>query len=237
VIALLLKDLKASQLPLAAIFVLYVLTSVTAARADEALFWLSIAFTAGLWVVPAVVDWQADADRFICSLPVARATIVRARSAWMLCAAAAGAAAWAAAGHLWRIVAPELDRAPGTPMWQSVEGILAFAAVAAVLAALFLPCYSRFGIGKGSAVFGFLTLAIVAVVAGLTAAGAIEPFGEADRSGVGTRLPAAVISHAFACVRDAVGLSGAVGFLCAGAAIINWAAVRMAAGFYEQREF
>jgi hypothetical protein len=237
VIALLLKDFKASALPLAAVLVLYLLTSVTAARAEEALFWLSIGFTVGLWVVPAVIDWHVDADRFVCSLPVDRATVVWARVAWMVGAAAAGAVSWAAMGLLWRTVPVDLGQSPGIPMWQSAEGFLAFGAVAASLAVLFLPCYYRFGIGKGSAVFGFLALALVGAVTGLTVLGVIEPSGAADGAGAGTLLPAAAVIRGFARLRDAFGVLGAIGLLGGGAAVGGCLAVRMAVGFYEQREF
>jgi hypothetical protein len=71
--ALLLKDVKAGALLIAAVVVLYALTSVAAARAEEALFWLSVGLAVGLWIMPPLVDWRVDADHFICSLPVDRA--------------------------------------------------------------------------------------------------------------------------------------------------------------------
>lgn len=235
---LLLKDVRVSAPLLAAIVLAYVVTGVRAVRNDEAFFWLTVALAVGLWTVVPTLECQSDADRFLCSLPVDRAAIVWARGLWVLVAAIASGGLWVASGRLWQtVMSGSRWGLPATPMWTTFDGLLAFGLVGIVLATLFLPCYFRFGIGKGSAIFGTLAVGLLAVTGGLTTLGVIAP--PASQGGLGgvRPLPAAAVRQAIGHLRDSLGAPASLVLLGGCAAVALWASVRLAVRYYEQREF
>jgi hypothetical protein len=235
---LLLKDVRVSAPLVAAIVLAYVVMGVTAVRNDEAFFWLTVVLAVGLWMIVPILEWQSGADRFLCSLPVDRATSVRARGVWALAANVAAGGLWVASGHLWQALAsgPEWGP-PATPMWTSADGLLAFGLVTIVLAALFLPCYFRFGIGKGGAIFGALAVVPLAVIGGLTTLGVTAPPASQGRLGGVPPLPATAIRQAIGRLRDSLGTPASLVLLGGCAAVALWASVRLAIRYHEQREF
>ena len=156
----------------------FVLATVQTFLQDEAFFWLAVGLAAALVAVVPIVEWHLDVDRLVSSLPVKRATIVWARylSAAFACALAGGA--WTITG---RLLAPLLAAEGSIPgAWATLDGLLAYSLVVVVLCTLFLPAYFRFGLGRGTAVFAFVCLLLVAV--GSTLALGSGPPGQAIRT-------------------------------------------------------
>jgi hypothetical protein len=235
---LLLKDVRVSALLLAVSGLTYLAMSVTAVRNDEAFFWLSVIFAVGLWVAVPILEWQNEADRFVCSLPVDRATCVRARALWVLAASFGACGAWVAVGQAWRWTASGTAwQLPATPMWTTAEGLLAFGVVTAVLAAIFLPCYFAAGIGKGSAIFGVLAAALLAAVSGVTALGGARSTSPVGGAGAAVTLPAVAVTHAIGRLCRGLGTPVALVLLAGCAATALFAAIRLATRCYERREF
>jgi hypothetical protein len=121
-------------------------------------------------------------------------------------------------------------------MWASFDGLLAYGALAVVLAALFLPCYVRLGIGKGLAAFGALAIALLAATASLAQLTAAAT--SAATGGSGSASPLALpVQHAVGLLRGALGVPGSLVLVGGCAAFIFWMSMRLATRFYEQREF
>jgi hypothetical protein len=230
-ITLLMKDVRSTAPVLVVFILLYGLVGLPAARSDEAFFWLTVKLAVGLWVIPPVLDWRNEADRFLCSLPVDRSAFVWARGVWVLLATAAAGGLWVVSGHLWfGVLAGDRWRMPAVPIWTTLDGVLGFAVVTMVLASVFLPCYFRFGIGKGSA-----AAAALAIVPLLTVSALLEGTGPAGE--FGGRLQAAALQQAMRGLRDRAGTFGLLVIVGVGATIAATISLRLAKRFYEQREF
>ncbi|MFA6107925.1 MAG: ABC-2 transporter permease [Candidatus Latescibacterota bacterium] len=108
-------------------------------------FWQTEVTPAGLvfmWGL-AAADWRPMAQRFVYSLPVDRATVVRARYGSCLLG---GVAALLPAGGVAVLHAVQLQAHGGAwPAWLCPEMMLAQLLWSAVLAALFVPVYFRWG--------------------------------------------------------------------------------------------
>jgi hypothetical protein len=230
-IALLMKDVKASAPVLALFTVLFVLVGLPTVRDDEAFFWLAVNLAIGLWAIPSVLDWRSETDRFFCSLPVDRAAFVRAGAVWILVTTGIAAGLWMASGRLWIGLGAGSSRpVPAVPMWTTGDGLLAFAVVAFALAVVFLPCLFRFGIGKGSAVAGAVALA------SLGTASAMLQLAHAA-GGTGPRLPAAALQQAVGTLRGHVGAPGVLVIAAAALTIVATISIALARRAFEQREF
>jgi hypothetical protein len=85
---LLLKDLRVGALFLWLIGLIYLLMVVqfVVFGLDAPLFLASVALAASLVASVLIVEWRVDADRFLCSLPVSRSTVVRGRCLSILAA-------------------------------------------------------------------------------------------------------------------------------------------------------
>jgi len=228
--AVLLKDLKVSCLWLSGVALFYLLTAVSVSRSDQAFFWLAICLVAALVATVPALEWRFEAERFVCSLPISRAAIVRARVAAALLGAGAGLALWLASGLALEAV---LSR-PGSfaTSWVRLESILAFSLSAVVGIALFLPCYFRFGLGKGSGVFALLAIAL---------AGATLTIGPVV-IGAGARAwqpadPAEVLRRIVAGGHARIGAPGTVLVAIACCATLLWVSTRLSSVLYERREF
>lgn len=227
--AVLLKDLKVSFLWLSGVALLYLLTAVSVSRSGRAFFWLGICLVAALVATVPALEWRFEAERFVCSLPVARATVVRARVAAALLGAGVGLALWLASGFAFEAV---LSRpASFATSWASLEGILAFCLSAVVGIALFLPCYFRYGLGKGSGVFALLAIALAGAIVTIApvvigaGAGAWQP---AD--------PTEVLRRIVAGGRARIGAPGTALVAIAGCVVLVWASTRLSSAFYRRRE-
>jgi hypothetical protein len=117
-------------------------------------FWMSLIAALGWTAAIVMIEWRAEADRVVASLPVTRATIVRARYASALSGLALGAALYFLYAYVVVAVASE-----GTPRrtvaaeGASLEGVLAFVAVGYMLIITFLPFYFRFNLPLGALLF------------------------------------------------------------------------------------
>jgi hypothetical protein len=174
VVPLLLKDARVTAPLLWLIAPIWLLVAINASASQQALFWSAVVLAAILGSTAAVVEWQADTDAFLCSLPVDRAVIVRARYAWAGVAALASLGAWIAVGAARQTLAP--NPAGGEPIWATVEGVLAFGVILAVLAVVYLPCHVACGAGRGAAIFSAILLGLLVGGTVLTAVMPVRPF-------------------------------------------------------------
>lgn len=152
----------------------FALAAVQTIRSDEAYLWLGVLTAGALTLVVPVMEWRLGTDRLVLSLPVRRATVVRARYVMAGMAAIGGWATWLVAGHLLApILAP--DR-PGPAWWATLPGHLAFFSLTATLLATFLPLHFRFGLGRATVAVFPVLLALYLLGLGLApASGAVGP--------------------------------------------------------------
>jgi hypothetical protein len=234
---LLLKDLKVGALFLWLIGLIYLLMVVqfVVFGHDAPLFLASIALAASLVAGVLIVESLVDADRLVCSLPVSRSTVVRGRCLSMLCAGAVSLVLWVCGGLVGDALVGHAGS--GTPLWATFEGVVGFCLVIVGLATLFMPCYFRFGIGKGSAVFAFLLIPL----ASAEAAGSLLVLPEAAGS-VGPRsalatVPGSLVRHLIGQADQNLGTAAALVLFSLVGAVMLWASVALSTKFYEKREF
>ncbi len=127
-------------------------------------FIVGVALAVVLVVAVPGMEWMFDADRFVCSLPVSRATLVLGRYLSAFVAIALGLAVWMGSGALLSRNFAGAD--PNLSQWVSLDGV-AYCVILTLLVALFLPCYFRYGLGKGAAVFALSVMALGGIHAGL----------------------------------------------------------------------
>jgi hypothetical protein len=166
-----------------------------------------------------IIEWQQDADRFVGSLPVSRGQAVRARYAWALGVALGATVLYAVYGSVLLALGTErlLARWPGTPGWESTEGLVTFFATVWLVSVSYLPFYFRAGLGKGTWQFVACTTPLVVMASTLLIGG---------RSALGTSPSA----------REVVGDTGSVVALLALAAALGWLSLRLSDRFYAHRD-
>jgi hypothetical protein len=192
VTALLAKDLRLLR-PWAWLIVPgHAVFAVNGVFSPEVFFWTNAALAAAVTVVLLTIEWRFDAERFVASLPVSRADVVKARYAGAVAAALVATPLYGLYGHA--LAAVGRDRllriwSGHAPGWESWEGFLAFFLVVSLVSFAFLPLHFRLGLGRGSAVFGAsaLTLALLGSLASRSVAGGGSGAlpGEALRTGLG----------------------------------------------------
>lgn len=163
-LGLIAKDARTVGPFLLALLPFYLVTALGASRLGPALFGLSLALALALILLPPGVDWRTDTESLIASLPVSRSTVVVARYVWALLAIAVSLTLWLSLAF---VLPAALDQAdPDLRRWISLNGALAFSSLAILLTAIFLPCYFRWGIGRGMAVFSIGLMALSAALSG-----------------------------------------------------------------------
>jgi ABC-type Na+ efflux pump permease subunit len=193
--ALLQKDLRLLATWAWAIVPGHALFAVNGAFSPEFFFWVNVALAGAFTGVLLTIEWRLDADRFLNSLPVSRADVVKARYLAALGAALVATALYGLYGHaLTAVGRGRVSRLWGvsTPGWESWEGLLALFLVVALLSFAFLPFHFRLGFGRGSAAFAAWAaplaslglLWLVREAAGTTRGGAIPLPAEALREGL-----------------------------------------------------
>jgi len=160
-LSLIYKDLRVGLPFLVVLVVMFVLGSAGAVRAPV-FFWVSLVFAATLMLGLSQMDWRHGVDRFVHSLPVSRAQVVYSR---YVAALLGGALTLAIAGIAGLLRGMALDTVGlAWPRMVAADVALAWVMLFAALVALYLPCYFRWGHGKGY-IIGALTIAS-GVVAG-----------------------------------------------------------------------
>jgi ABC-type Na+ efflux pump permease subunit len=229
VTALLRKDLRLLGPWAWAIVPGHALFAANAIVSPELFFWANAALAGAFTALLLTIEWKLDAERFVASLPVSRAEVVRARYLGALAAAIVAPALYAVYGRALSALAgarlPRVwrGRAAG---WESWEGLLALFLVIALVSFAFLPLHFRLGFGKGSGAFAACAVALAAPgllwLARDTAAARTGP-AEALRAGLvglaetaGPGLTAATV----------LALVGGLGTL----------SLRLSVAFYEKRD-
>jgi hypothetical protein len=167
---LLAKDVRLAMPYVWLIVPAHVLFCAQAFLVPELDFWMNLAIALSWTVVVALLDWRFESDRLLASLPVTRATIVRARYASAVAVVALGAVLYTIYGHAVMAVATTrlAERWSREPAWASPDGIAAFLLVGYVLLIAFLPFYFRFGLPLGAALFSATAALTISAATALT---------------------------------------------------------------------
>jgi hypothetical protein len=154
-LSLIYKDLRVGLPFLVVLVVMFVLGSAGAVRAPV-FFWVSLVFAATLMLGLSQMDWRHGADRFVHSLPVSRTLVVYSR---YVSALVGGALTLTIAGVAGVLRGMALDAVGlAWPRMVAADVALAWVMLFAALVALYLPCYFRWGHGKGY-IIGALAIA------------------------------------------------------------------------------
>jgi hypothetical protein len=231
---LFLKDVKAGAAFLWAVVPLNVVAALQVSRSGGAFFWANVTCASLILVAVSMLEWKNDADPFVHSLPVTRAMVVRAR---YLTAAAAGLLSLlvAAAVGAARGFALEAQGAPW-PRWVAPDMAVAFVLAFAVIAAVYLPCYFKWGFGKGN-VTAALVLAAGVVVSGISGPASAGVPGMAGGGAAVAGVPPGRIPQGVAFLVDRAGLAAGGAIVLALAAVLLAGSAEVAARAYERREF
>ena len=216
--ALLLKDLRVLRPWWWLVVPGHMLFGANGIISPESFFGMNVALACAFTVLLLVIDWKQDADRFVASLPVSREDTVKARYAGALVAAVVATVLYAAYGTVLLGLGGErlLRRWPGTPGWESAEGLLAFFLTVWLVSVAYLPFHFRWGLGKGTWLF-LATLALVIVV------------GAALLRWLSVPWTLASVSQALATPVMAITTLG-------GAAILGWLSLLASVRSYDRRD-
>ncbi len=119
------------------------------------------------------------------------------------------------------------------PRWVAGDVALAFVLAFAVVAAVYLPCYFRWGFGRGN------VAAALVLAAGIIASSISAPAftGTATVGAALVGVPPGRIPHGVAVLVDRLGLAAGGAIVVALAAGLLAASAQLAARTYERREF
>ena len=230
---LFIKDLKVGAVFLWAIVPLYVVTALQVSRVGAGFFWVNVTCASLLLVAVSMLDWKNEAEPFVHSLPVTRAMVVRARYLTVvmvgLVSLVIGSAIGAARGI------SLMMRAEPWPRWMAGDVGLAFVLVFAFIASVYLPCYFRWGFGKGNVAAALVLAAagIVTDIVGPAVTGAGAPGGGLFYEGV----PRGLVTQGVAHVASRYGLAPAGVLVLGLAAVLLWVSAQVAARGYRRQEF
>lgn len=216
--ALVLKDLRVLRPWWWLIVPGHMLFGANGIVSPQAFFAMNVALAWAFTVILLIIEWTQDADRFLGSLPVSREDVVRARYAEVAGAAVGATILYALYGRALFAFATErlLERWPGAPGWESVEGLLAFFLVVWLVSVAYLPFYFRSGLGKGTWLF---LASLAAVIVGGTLL-------VRWRSLPGTPSGVLEVMESPAAMVAALALAAAVG----------WLSLRLSIHFYDRRD-
>lgn len=209
----------------------YLVTAFAAARSGAVMFWLDVVFATAALVSVCLMDARSGADRFIHSLPVTRADVVRGRYATAVLLGAGSAVLGALVGGVTALTSA--PAAAAWPRWLSPDVGLAYLVTMAIIIAVYLPCYFRWGYGRGSVTAAVLLAGLViagdvvgrqsGILAGLTA----------DANG----LPRGLVVRSVVAMADMLGMAAACAITLGGAATLLAASAAAAARAYRRRDF
>jgi len=211
----------------------HVLFCAQAFLVPELDFWMNLAVALSWTVVVALLDWRFDSDRLLASLPVARATIVKARYASAVAVMALGALLYVIYGHGVMAVATKrlVENSSREPAWASADGIAAFLLVGHVLVIAFLPFYFRFGLPLGAGLFSTAAALIVSAATALTHL----PGGRESASRTAL-TPSESIRAWLSWLSASWGPEAASVAILAAAALAGMLSVRLSIRFYQGRD-
>ena len=191
----------------------YLVPAMLAARAGGAFLWVNVAFGAAAIVSVCLLDARSGADRFIHSLPLTRTDVVRGRYGTAVVLALIVMLVGIAFGLTAGLASPD-----GVwPRWLSPDVGLAYLVVMALLIAVYLPCYFRWGYGAGTVVAAVLLAGLVIV--GDAAGGAMGASPPGLPSGLVVRLTVTAVERWGLVVASIAGVAGGGLLLAASAAL------------------
>jgi len=203
----------------------YLVPAIAAAGTGRVFLWVNVAFAAAALVSVCLLDARSGADRFIHSLPVTRADVVRARYVTAIVLAIIVLGIGAAVGVARALASASSGEA--WPRWLAPEIGLAYLVVMALLIAVYLPCYFRWGYGAGTVVAAVLLAGLV--IAGDAAGRAMGAAPPGLPRGLVVRLTVAGVERWGLVVASMAG-AAAGGLLVA-------ASAALAARGYRDRQF
>lgn len=231
---LFLKDLRAGAVFLWAAVPFYALMGLQVFSSGSAFFWGTVVSASLLLIGTCALDWKNGADLFVQSLPVTRASVVRAR---YLTAAAAGLLTLALGAALGIAAALILDtRGIPWPRWVAADVGLSFVVAYAVVVAVYLPCHFRWGFGRGN-LAAALALAAMLVLADATRTLASEVMPRADGTTSAEALPIGQIPAAVAFLAGRLGVGPAALLLGAAVCALLWLSSGAAVRATRRREY
>lgn len=226
-LSLLYKDLRVGLVFLCLAIPCFAIGASAGVRGGPVFFWISLVFAVALVLGTSQMDWRHGVDRFMHSLPVSRDLVVRARYAW---AVLAGALTLVAAGIAGVVQAVRLTSAGQEwPRWVSADVALAWMLLFAIIVALYLPCYFRWGHGKGY-IIGALTIAGGVVAGGLVS----QMYARED---VIASLPRGLVMAMVVQAAARIGIPVTAALVIGLSGILLLVSARLAARSYRQREF
>jgi len=203
----------------------YLVPAIAAARTGRVYLWVNVAFAAAAIVSVCLLDARSGADRFIHSLPVTRADVVRARYVTAIVLAIGVLGIGTAVGVIHVLAAAPSGEA--WPRWLAPDVGLAYVVVMTLLIAAYLPCYFRWGYGAGTIVAAVLLAGLV--IAGDVAGGAMGAAPPGLPRGLAVRLTVAAVERWGLVAASIAGVAGGGLLLAASAAL--------AARGYRDRQF
>jgi len=209
----------------------YLVPAIAAARTGGVYLWVNVAFAAAAIVSVCLLDARSGADRFIHSLPVTRADVVRARYVTAIVLALVVLGIGSAIGVTRTLASASSGEA--WPRWLALDVGLAYLIVLAIIISVYLPCYFRWGYGAGTVVAAALLAGIV--LAG-DVAGGMAGLREAAVPAL-AGLPRGFAVRMAAAAAARWGVAAAVLGGVAAAAVLLAASAAVAARAYRDRQF
>jgi hypothetical protein len=228
-LSLIRKDLGVVAAFCALALPIYLVGVVSAARAGGVMFWVNVAFGVTLMLSVCLLDTRNGAGRFTHSLPVTRAGVVRARYGTAIVLAGFALGVGVLVGAVVRLAPADAS----WPRWVAPDVGLAYGLVMALIIAIYLPCYFRWGLGAGTVV---AALALVGLIIAGDVAGGPARAGAAGTAG-GAAVPRGLVVWAIVSLVERWGGAAASLAAAAAAAAVLTVSVALAERGYATREF
>jgi hypothetical protein len=231
---LFIKDLRVGAIFLWAVVPLYVVTALQVSRFGAGFFWVNVTCASLLLVAVSMLDWKNETEPFVHSLPVTRAMVVRGRYltaiAVGLLSLAVGAAIGAARGT------SLVMQGEPWPRWMAGDVGLSFVVVFAFIASVYLPCYFKWGFGKGN-VAAALVLAVAIIATDFAGAAITGAAGVSGRGLAYEGVPRGQVTQGVARLADRYGMASAGLIVLGLAAVLLCVSSQVAARAYRRHEF
>ena len=225
-LSLIYKDVRVGLPFLLMVVAMFILGSLGAVRAPV-FFWVSLVFATMLMFGLSQMDWRHGVDRFVHSLPVSRDLVVYSRYGSALLGGALTLTIAGVSGVLRGMAFDSVGRA--WPRLVSADVALAWVVLFAAIVALYLPCYFRWGHGKGYVV-GALAIAAGAVAGDLVQQAAGRGDGEAG-------LPQGLVVLGVVEAAARLGLPLTAALVLGASGLMLVVSAQLSAWVYRSREF